>query len=81
MNTRKLFYAILTIGILTGAACTTDNDDAYEVSSIDRDKIVTGPKKKQSIDRDKIVTGPKKKEAIDRDKVVTGPNKKKKKSK
>ncbi|MGB5189191.1 hypothetical protein [Robiginitalea sp.] len=74
MNTRKIFFAILTIGILSGAACTTDNDEAYEVSSIDRDKVVTGPKK-QAIDRDKIVTGPKK-QAIDRDKIVTGPKKK-----
>ena len=41
MNTRKIFFAILTIGILSGAACTTDNDEAYEVSSIDRDKVVT----------------------------------------
>jgi hypothetical protein len=79
MNTRKLLYGILTFGILFGAACTTDNDGAAYESSIDRDKIVTGPKKpeKNSIDRDKIVTGPKKPEtnSIDRDKIVTGPKK------
>ncbi len=36
MNMRKLLYGLLTIGILSGAACTTDNDEAYEASSIDR---------------------------------------------
>ncbi len=74
MNMKKLLYGFLTIGILSGAACTTDNDEAYEVSSIDRKKVVTGPNK-QAIDRKKVVTGPNK-QAIDRKKVVTGPNKK-----
>ena len=77
MNARKILYEILTIGILAGAACTTDSDgDAYE-SSIDRDKVVKGPDTK-SIDRDKVVKGPSK-NAIDRDKVVKGPDGKKKK--
>ena len=60
MNMRKLLYGLLTIGILFGAACTTDNDEAYEVSSIDRDKVRKGPEK-QAIDRDKVRKGPEEK--------------------
>jgi len=48
MNTRKLFFGILTIGILTGAACTSDNDDSYE-QSVDRRHITKD--NKNSVDR------------------------------
>ncbi|MGB5316287.1 MAG: hypothetical protein WBN56_09815 [Robiginitalea sp.] len=51
MNTRKLFFGILTIGILTGAACTADSNELYE-QSVDRTKITKD--NKQSVDRTKI---------------------------
>jgi hypothetical protein len=74
MNTKKLLFGILTIGILFGAACTTDNDEAYETSSIDRSKVQSEPKK--SIDRSKVQSEPKK--AIDRKKVQSKPSQGKK---
>ena len=63
MNTKKFLFSLLTIGILSGAACTNDIDEAYELSSIRRDKVVKGPKKtdKQAIRRDRVVKGPEKK--------------------
>jgi hypothetical protein len=38
MNTRKLFYGILTCVILMGVGCTTDSDDLYE-SGVDKSKV------------------------------------------
>ena len=32
MNTKKLIFGLLTVGILSGAACTSDNSDVYEQS-------------------------------------------------
>jgi hypothetical protein len=51
MNIRKFLMAILTIGILAGASCTTDNSDVYE-QSVDRTKIRKN--NHNSVDRTKI---------------------------
>ncbi|MDM9631806.1 hypothetical protein [Robiginitalea aurantiaca] len=67
MNARKFLYGILTIGILSGAACTAENDGELYESSIKRDKVRKNNDPK-SIDRDKVkkTNNP---DAIDRDKV------------
>jgi hypothetical protein len=72
MNTKKILFGILTMGILTGAACTTDNADVYE-QSVDKTKITKGPKK-QAVDKTKITKGPSK-QAVDKTKITKGPKK------
>ena len=51
MNTRKYLMGLLTVGILAGASCTSDNSDVYE-QSVDRTKIRKN--NYQSVDRTKI---------------------------
>ena len=70
MNTRKLFFAILTIGILSGAACTSDNNELYE-QSVDKTKITKD--NKQSVDKTKITKD--NKQSVDKTK-ITKDNKK-----
>lgn len=49
MNTRKFFFGLLTVGILTMAACTSDNSEIYEQQSVDKRHITKS--NKQSVDK------------------------------
>lgn len=74
MNARRIFFGLLTIGLLTGAACTSDNSELYE-QSVDRTKITKS--NKESVDRTKITKS--NKESVDKTK-ITKDNKEKKKN-
>ncbi len=65
MNTKKLFYGLLTFGVLTLAACSNDSSDgAYD--GVDKTKITKGP---DGVDKTKITKGP---DGVDRTKVTKG---------
>jgi hypothetical protein len=71
MNTRKVFFGILTCGVLMIASCTTDNSDIYE-NGVDRTKITKGT---DAVDRTKITKGT---DAVDRTKISKGTDGKRK---
>jgi len=48
MNTRKFFFGLLTVGILTMAACTSDDTEVYE-QSVDKRHITKS--NKQAVDK------------------------------
>ena len=54
MNTKKFIYGLMTVAILSLAACSNDsNDGLYD--SVDKSKITKGP---DSVDKSKITKGP-----------------------
>lgn len=65
MNTKKLFYGLLTLGVLTLAACSNDSNDAL-YDGVDKTKITKGP---DAVDKTKITKGP---DGVDRTKVSKG---------
>ena len=57
MNTKKILFGILTMGILAIAACTSDNSEVYE-QSVDKRHITKS--NKQSVDKRHITKSNKK---------------------
>jgi hypothetical protein len=51
MNTRKIFYGILTCAFLVGVSCTTDSDDLYE-NGVDKSKVRIN--NTHSVDKSKV---------------------------
>ena len=66
MNTKKLFYGLVTCLVLMAAACTptstAEEDDLY-LDGIDKNKIIL---KNNSIDKNKIIL----KHSIDKNKII-----------
>ena len=74
MNTKKFLFGLLTIGILSGAACTTDNSDLYE-QSVKRKHVRIKPDKK-AVERKHVRIKPDKqdKQAVERKHVRIKPD-------
>ena len=65
MNTRKLFYGLMSVGVLGFTSCTSETlENSYE--SVDRTKITKGT---DAVDRTKITKGT---DAVDRTKITKG---------
>lgn len=67
MNTKKLIYALLTVAVLSLAACSNDSDNGL-YDSVDKSKITKGP---DAVDKSKITKGP---DAVDKSKITKGPD-------
>ena len=67
MNTKKFIYGLMTVAILSLAACSNDsNDGLYD--SVDKSKITKGP---DGVDKSKITKGP---DSVDKSKITKGPD-------
>lgn len=79
MNTKKLFYGLLTVAVLTLAACSNDSSDAL-YDGVDKTKITKGSdgvdktkitKGTDGVDKTKISKGT---DAVDKTKITKGPD-------
>lgn len=65
MNTKKFIYGLMTVAVLSLAACSNDSDNGL-YDSVDRTKVTKGP---DAVDRSKITKGT---DGVDRSKVTKG---------